>query len=212
MSEIESTESAGRSFDRRTVLKGAAWSVPVLAAAIATPMASASTTPQALLDLNAGCIQVAGVSLFPGFSVNNVGDDTWAGGTITVVETIDLTGIPGLLGSPVRGLLWPVLAVQGIASGSSSGVSTGGWTTVQGGGVLQADLVRQRTITINTAIAAGGRAYWGNLFDVGGVLNILEGLGLEVIRRSAQITNPTGNPPVVDAGPSTLSYNLLGGC
>ncbi|MGO1737097.1 MAG: hypothetical protein ACTHZ9_12370 [Leucobacter sp.] len=47
-----------------------------LAAAIATPMASASTTPQALLDLNAGCIQVAGVSLFPGFSVNNVGDDT----------------------------------------------------------------------------------------------------------------------------------------
>ncbi|MGO1737096.1 MAG: hypothetical protein ACTHZ9_12365 [Leucobacter sp.] len=102
--------------------------------------------------------------------------------------------------------------MQGVAAGSSSGVSAGGWPTVQEGGFLQADVVRQRKITINTAIAIGGRAYWGNLFDVGGILNLLEGLGLEVIRRSAQITNPTGNPPVVDAGPSTLSYNLIGGC
>jgi len=30
---------------RRTVIKGAAWSVPVVAAAVATPLAAASTTP-----------------------------------------------------------------------------------------------------------------------------------------------------------------------
>lgn len=31
--------------DRRTVVKGAAWSVPVIAAAVAVPLAAASTTP-----------------------------------------------------------------------------------------------------------------------------------------------------------------------
>jgi hypothetical protein len=34
-----------KTIDRRVVLKGAAWSVPVLAAAVATPMAAASVTP-----------------------------------------------------------------------------------------------------------------------------------------------------------------------
>lgn len=210
MSEYEN--KAPGELNRRQLLKGAAWAAPVIAAAVATPLASASTTPQALLDLNAGCIQVAGVSLFPGFSVNNVGDESWADGTITVVETIDLSALDGLIGTPIRALLWPVLAVQGIASGSSSGVSAGNWTTLQGGGFLEPDRSMQRTITINTAIAPGGRAYWGNLFDVSRILNILETFGLEVIRRSAVITSPTGNPPVVDAGPSNLSYNLIGGC
>ncbi|MGO1737100.1 MAG: hypothetical protein ACTHZ9_12385 [Leucobacter sp.] len=41
MSEIETNEPGG--FDRRTAIKGAAWAVPVIAAAVAAPMASAST-------------------------------------------------------------------------------------------------------------------------------------------------------------------------
>ncbi|MDQ0644585.1 hypothetical protein [Microbacterium murale] len=34
-----------KGFSRRTVVKGAAWSVPVIAAAVATPLAAASVTP-----------------------------------------------------------------------------------------------------------------------------------------------------------------------
>lgn len=41
ISEIETNEPGG--FNRRTAIKGAAWAVPVIAAAVAAPMASAST-------------------------------------------------------------------------------------------------------------------------------------------------------------------------
>lgn len=34
---------------RRTIVKGAAWSIPVIAAAVAAPLAAASTAPQACL-------------------------------------------------------------------------------------------------------------------------------------------------------------------
>lgn len=42
MSEIKSLAAPKASFDRRAVVKGAAWSVPVIAAAIAAPAAAAS--------------------------------------------------------------------------------------------------------------------------------------------------------------------------
>ncbi|BCW72585.1 hypothetical protein [Arthrobacter sp. NicSoilB8] len=42
MSETKSLAAPKASFDRRSVVKGAAWSVPVIAAAIAAPAASAS--------------------------------------------------------------------------------------------------------------------------------------------------------------------------
>ena len=44
MSEIKSLAAPKASFDRRAVVKGAAWSVPVIAAAIAAPAAAASAT------------------------------------------------------------------------------------------------------------------------------------------------------------------------
>lgn len=44
MSEIKSLAAPKASFDRRAVVKGAAWSVPVIAAAIAAPAAAASHT------------------------------------------------------------------------------------------------------------------------------------------------------------------------
>lgn len=46
MSLFESAVTpASRRFDRRTVMKTAAWSVPVIAVAVATPMSAASTAP-----------------------------------------------------------------------------------------------------------------------------------------------------------------------
>lgn len=44
MTNIQS-RPAERQIQRRTVIKGAAWSVPVIAAAVATPLAAASVTP-----------------------------------------------------------------------------------------------------------------------------------------------------------------------
>ena len=53
MSEIKSLAAPKASFDRRSVVKGAAWSVPVIAAAIAAPAAAASagSATAALLPL-----------------------------------------------------------------------------------------------------------------------------------------------------------------
>lgn len=46
---VELTRDDG--IDRRLILKGAAWSVPVIAAAVATPLAAASTAPEVHVDL-----------------------------------------------------------------------------------------------------------------------------------------------------------------
>lgn len=48
MSEINSSAEPKASFDRRSVMKGAAWSVPVIAAAIAAPAAAASVVARSL--------------------------------------------------------------------------------------------------------------------------------------------------------------------
>ena len=48
MSEIKSLAAPKASFDRRAVVKGAAWSVPVIAAAIAAPAAAASAATRRL--------------------------------------------------------------------------------------------------------------------------------------------------------------------
>ncbi|MCE4027817.1 hypothetical protein LXM50_17715 [Microbacterium sp. Au-Mic1] len=59
MSEIETTKQVGR----RTVLKGAAWSVPVVAAAAAMPLAAASNNPQCPTCMTAGIVQVLGLPI-----------------------------------------------------------------------------------------------------------------------------------------------------
>lgn len=47
--DVERASMPGASMRRRTVLKGAAWSLPVVAAAVAVPMATASTGGEAKL-------------------------------------------------------------------------------------------------------------------------------------------------------------------
>lgn len=63
MSELKLSNSASR----RAVVKGAAWSVPVIAAAVAAPAASASTSELGALALNGTC-GLLGV-LGPGFTL-----------------------------------------------------------------------------------------------------------------------------------------------
>jgi len=70
-------------FSRRTVVKGAAWSVPVIAAAVATPLAAASGGDIGAFALDGSC-GVLGV-LGPGFTLEaSATEPIPAGTTVTI--------------------------------------------------------------------------------------------------------------------------------
>ncbi|MFJ2550872.1 hypothetical protein [Microbacterium sp. NPDC087591] len=74
-----------KGFSRRTVVKGAAWSVPVIAAAVATPLAAASTADVGAFT-TAGTCGILGV-LGPGFTLT-----ASATAPLPVGTTITITG------------------------------------------------------------------------------------------------------------------------
>lgn len=67
MSEIETQNTTPRSFNRRNVVIGAAWSVPVIAAAVAAPAAAASSIELGAFQLLGTC-GILG-TLGPGFTL-----------------------------------------------------------------------------------------------------------------------------------------------
>lgn len=75
---------------RRTVLKGAAWSVPVIAAATAVPMASASAATAVLraqaggaIDVNPDAKTATGTFSGSGISIANVKNGPWETGELS---------------------------------------------------------------------------------------------------------------------------------
>ncbi|MCK2035923.1 hypothetical protein KZC51_07220 [Microbacterium sp. SSW1-49] len=74
-----------KGFSRRTVVKGAAWSVPVIAAAVATPLAAASVADVGAFT-TAGTCGVLGV-LGPGFTLT-----ASATAPLPIGTTITITG------------------------------------------------------------------------------------------------------------------------
>lgn len=97
MSENEVQGNASKSFNRRNVVIGAAWSVPVIAAAVAAPAAAASTIELGALQLNGTC-GVAGV-LGPGFTLTAGSVPLPVGTTIAItgsgVANIGVFGVTG---------------------------------------------------------------------------------------------------------------------
>jgi hypothetical protein len=100
-------ENQSKGFSRRTVVKGAAWSVPVIAAAVATPLAAASVAGADLvpslsgpitLGLGLGPIQVASINTPSTLTVNNLtAAPSTAGNTVNIVYpasllTLDISG------------------------------------------------------------------------------------------------------------------------
>ncbi|MGF3055965.1 hypothetical protein [Microbacterium sp. YY-01] len=198
----------GAGLDRRTVLRGAAWSAPVIAAAVAMPLAAASDN-QANITIDSGCLQVFGGSVLPGFTVRNNGTDAYSG-TITIVETIDLSSI-GL--SAARSLLWAGIglgSLGGILEGHDRGVTVGRWQGSGGSGWLgdgiffKSHTKATRTITITVPLDAGARKHWGQLVQI----NISQLLGGSW---TAVITDPSGNPPVSKSA-ANLPFQIIGGC
>ncbi len=71
-----------RSIDRRTIVKGAAWSTPVLAAAMATPAFAATPDPTVIdLEISRQRCTVVGLIDRPYFGVRNAGNVAIPAGT-----------------------------------------------------------------------------------------------------------------------------------
>ncbi|MDR6868368.1 hypothetical protein J2Y69_002984 [Microbacterium resistens] len=79
---------------RRSVVKGAAWSVPVIAAAVAVPTATAS--PEVIpwnLQVEGSCSGLIGITSGGGFILTNTGSEPIPGGTVFAwTEQYDVTG------------------------------------------------------------------------------------------------------------------------
>jgi hypothetical protein len=86
--QVDEPQGEGRSFKRRTVVKAAAWSVPVIAAAVATPLAAASGGPWNV-RISGDCVLDAGGTglLAPGFQVVADSPTDPIPGVLTVTET-----------------------------------------------------------------------------------------------------------------------------
>ncbi|MEE2567943.1 hypothetical protein V1638_00820 [Pseudarthrobacter sp. J64] len=90
MSENELQNSAAR-FNRRSVVKGAAWSVPVIAAAIAAPAASASVLDAGAFNLDGTC-GVLGL-LGPGFLLTAADTAPVPAGTVITITSSGIANI-----------------------------------------------------------------------------------------------------------------------
>ncbi|QNA91998.1 MULTISPECIES: hypothetical protein [unclassified Microbacterium] len=77
-----------KGISRRTIVKGAAWSVPVIAAAVATPLAAASVVDVGAFSVDGDCGTLG--LLFPGFEITAGPSAPLPAGTVI---TITATGI-----------------------------------------------------------------------------------------------------------------------
>ncbi|WP_157356902.1 hypothetical protein [Arthrobacter sp. U41] len=139
MSEIKSLAAPKASFDRRTVVKTAAWSVPVIAAAIAAPAAAASTTTAAAAASTTTATAAASFAKAP------------AGATFTRVE------------NPVPGQNRSGLAPAEFTIKNTSTVPTG---TIQGFVTIQPVTTGATGVGFETTTPTAGAAgsFSGNVF------------------------------------------------
>lgn len=116
---MDVTKSAGLS--RRTIVKGAAWSVPVIAAAVAVPMAAASTDPLDLGNLWTSSAAVNAINISTG-SFEIVTQDNPIGSLNGAITTVTITYTP-VDGNPFS-LLEPSLVQQGFYTLMSRSATT----------------------------------------------------------------------------------------
>ena len=101
MTEIETTEGASRGLDRRTIIKGAAWSVPVVAAAVATPLAAATGSFDVRVQQER--CQLVGLSNPPYFNIYADTGTVPTGSVFTLVVNGGLVNLSILSSNPNEG-------------------------------------------------------------------------------------------------------------
>ena len=104
MSETKGLSAPKASFDRRSVVKGAAWSVPVIAAAIAAPAASASETTATAAFGPIGNVTYKGSPTKTGTAPTSFIIQNSAGAAINGNVTVKLTITPTTSGAPGTGI------------------------------------------------------------------------------------------------------------
>ncbi|MBG6083955.1 hypothetical protein [Zhihengliuella flava] len=153
----ESTNQSG--LGRRGIVKGAAWSVPVIAAAVAAPSAAASV-------VEAWDVQIVGDPgtlnlVAQGFDINNIGTTEIPAGTQFQLTTTGLSlqalgddGLLGILDGTVFGLV-----ELGDANNATlqldAPIPAGGGARLDFG-LLSVNLLSSFTLTLLSAEPAGG--------------------------------------------------------
>lgn len=167
MSEINSSAEPKASFDRRSVMKGAAWSVPVIAAAIAAPAAAASaptgTTTASIVASSTtqtvtGTPEVLGTGP-KGFTISTTG------AAISGTASVSITVAPAnqaaidskiglVIGSinnvPVSGGQWS--GVLAVPAGGPSPTFTFGSYSRTGTGAVAHGVTLNYTVTVSIAV------------------------------------------------------------
>lgn len=187
--DANNPQSAESGIARRTVVKGAAWSLPVIAMAVATPMAAASgdialafTLPSYATETACGTIDnvtvraTANGNPAPGTPITVTLADgfTFAGGGTTFSGTADLNGqlvLPSI-NAPCQGGTTALAAVSGAANATAS-------ATAPANSVL--GYIENGTVKTPVGVPEGSSPAWGNWFlsPTGDLIFGVDGLILE---------------------------------
>jgi hypothetical protein len=177
--ETPTTQSSGQ-FSRRTVIKGAAWSVPVIAVAVATPFASASVA-------NAGVTFTGTETGLLSLNLLDGSDSLTAGAAITVPDQFTIANGPGaisgvtatvtvVVGRPA-GINLPLGAARGFGVYSLNGNVVAGQNSVS---YAQAPLIGNVGFPITTfsgtlpvTIASNGALVVPIVFGLSGETDLL---------------------------------------
>ncbi|UFS60825.1 hypothetical protein [Subtercola endophyticus] len=119
---------------RRTIVKGAAWSLPVIAVAVAAPMAAASVGTPWDVSITSGCaVDIGGaLILFSGFAVAADCNTTAPDAALPITETATgqftydwpspVTGLPGSVGAADAANTAIAAALQGVSFAYAAGI------------------------------------------------------------------------------------------
>lgn len=150
MPELDRSTSSGH-VTRRTIAKGAAWSLPVVAVAAAAPSANASTPVQDV-DVDASCygLNIGGLGLsYPQFSIIAVGAPIAAGSTFTLTSdglaNVTIGGDTALIDIGILAHSSRVITLR-------QTIPVGGVTTIQITGLLSAQILKSYTLSATTII------------------------------------------------------------
>ncbi|PPF74885.1 hypothetical protein [Pseudoclavibacter sp. Z016] len=214
---------------RRKVIQGVAWSAPIIATAVAAPLAAASERWN--VAVGQGClIGIVGLDLLPGFRITET-TNTLPPATLTLTQSIVYSGSYNFVFSAGEGVQRTAAQaigttnlglyfVAGIVSSLSSNATatafsgslasstyqeTGRGSNGLGGTRVDFTMTRSRTITV-TNLGAGGSAGIGYLISAGVTLP-----GASV--RNVLTANPGSGGLITTDNSATLDWDLLSlGC
>ena len=189
--------SSSTSLSRRTLVAAAAWSAPVVALSVATPLASASEGTDLQVTLPGTSFSVKSTGLQVGVSV--IGNDSAWTGSFTF--TLDFFPDDSVL---------IVMTAPGTSDPNPSATSTPGWSFVSWGapgsnGVYSATWAFVGTIPVaGAAVLILDNVVERLLFDR---VNVATALPV-TLTRTGYLTSVVGVPPTDTATGNTLSQSV----